>query len=413
MMSGYKQTEVGVIPAGWKVWRLKDCCLKLNVSFVGICEPFYTQESVGVLMLRTGNLRGDRIILDDCKFVTREFHSRNKKSQVKTGDILIARHGNSGNAVLVPPEIDDVNALSIVILRTNEAILEKRFASYCINSDQVRSQAIGMLAGSTQVVINTREVEKLQLPVPPLPEQRSITEVLCDIDELISRLDKLIAKKRNLKQAVVQQLLTCQTRLPGFSGKWEVTCLNKIVQKSAGFWGAENRGPRHQNHVQVIRAGDISPHGELTATAPRYFSDHEYSKANCRAGDVVMTCSGSVGKVWWCDGSSEVVASNFVRILRPNPLQVDGRFLSELLRSASTQRLMTEHIATGVLANLGASFFNKNWVALPPLIEQRAIASILSEMDEALSALERRREKTRALKKGMMQELLTGKTRLI
>jgi type I restriction enzyme S subunit len=74
---------------------------------------------------------------------------------------------------------------------------------------------------------------------------------------------------------------------------------------------------------------------------------------------------------------------------------------------------MTEHIATGVLANLGASFFNKNWVALPPLIEQRAIASILSEMDEALSALERRREKTRALKKGMMQELLTGKTRLI
>jgi type I restriction enzyme S subunit len=253
----------------------------------------------------------------------------------------------------------------------------------------------------------------LRLAWPTEPEQRAIATALSDVDGLLGGLDRLIAKKRDLKQAAMQQLLTGQTRLPGFVERWAAVCLNEVATRTAGFWGLEHCDEGHQKYVEVIRSGDISPDGKLTATAPRYFSEAEFAKARCCLGDVVLTGSGSVGKIWWCDGRSDVAASNFIRVLRPISQRVNGLFLSQLLRSDGTQRLMVEHIATGVMANLGSSFFSTEWLKLPPLPDPTAIASVLSEMDGELAVLEQRREKTRALKQAMMQELLTGRTRLV
>jgi type I restriction enzyme S subunit len=246
-----------------------------------------------------------------------------------------------------------------------------------------------------------------------LAEQRAIVAVVRDLDAMVGSLDRLIAKRRNLAQAVKQKLLTGRIRLPEFCGNWDVVSVNNVAIRSAGFWGSEHADDRHSRLVEVIRAGDISNEGELVSTAPRFFSNAEYAKASCQYDDVVLTASGTVGKVWWCNGRRDTAASNFVRVLRPIANRADGKFLSQLFRSDATQRLMTEHITTGVMANLGASFFSTPWLRLPEIEEQRSIAKVLSDIDAGLTSWEKYRNKTHALKMGVMQELLTGRTRLV
>ena len=389
---GYKMTEVGVIPEEWDIRQLKECCHKLNVGFVGTCEPFYTKESCGVLMLRTGNLHGDKIVLDDIKFVTREFHTRNRKSQVRAGDIVIARHGNSGNAVSVPPEIDDVNALSIVILRTNDQILDNRFACYCINSGAVRSQASEMVAGSTQVIINTKEIAKLLLQLPPAPEQRAIAEALRDVDALLDSLDRLIAKKRDLKQAAMQQLLTGQTRLPGFHGEWEVKRLGDVVEIRKGQLITSNT--TKTGGIPVIAGGK----------QPAYYHD----VANRQGRTITISASGaSAGYI--AIYNTPIFASDCSTISEGPSYSIDFIYYQLLLR----QQLIYNAQTGGAQPHIHAIDLMPIEVITPPLPEQTAIAAVLSDMDAEISALEQQRSKTRALKQGMMQELLTGRIRLI
>jgi type I restriction enzyme S subunit len=261
--------------------------------------------------------------------------------------------------------------------------------------------------------LNKQLVGTVHLRVPPLPEQRAIASALSDVDGLIAGLESLLAKKRALKQGAMQQLLTGQKRLPGFTGDWQVTSIESIVQRVTGFWGASNQTKETPRNANIIRAGDITPDGRLVATATRYLSDAEYDRSSCVKGDVIITVSGNgLGKVWLCDGSPDVCASNFVRILKPRQVLV-GAFLYYKLGTSNAQKLMVEYTATSAYPNLRPSFFSVHWLKLPPVEEQIAIAAVLGDMDAELTALEAKLDKTRLLKQGMMQELLTGRVRLV
>lgn len=408
---GYKQTEAGVIPEEWKVNQLKHCCQKLNVSFVGTCEPFYTTSASGVLMLRTGNLQGDKIVLDDVKHVTKEFHARNRKSQVRAGDILIARHGNSGNAVPVPPEIDDVNALSIVILRTDNKVLDSQFASYCINSGAVRSQASEMLAGSTQVIINTKEVAKLRLPLPAIVEQRAIATVLSDVDALLGALDRLIAKKRDLKQAAMQQLLTGQTRLPGFSGEWEVRRLGEVAQMGSGGTPLSSVLGYYGGGIPWVSIADMTKAGKVILTTEKTLTSLGLANSAAQmfpAGTVLYAMYASLGE---CSiAGIPVCTSQAILGVRPID-RLDNGFLYYFLVSIKG-RVKTLG-QQGTQANLNKGIVQDFRLGLPSREEQKAITAVLSDMDAEIEILEARRAKTSDMKQAMMQELLTGRTRLI
>jgi len=171
---------------------------------------------------------------------------------------------------------------------------------------------------------------------------------------------------------------------------------------------------RSSRRAEIIRAGDISQDGILTATATRYVSPEEFEKAKCALDDLVITTSGNgLGKLWWCDGRSDIAASNFVRVLHPIAAKAMGRFLYYALRTGEGLRQLQEHTATSAYPNLRPTYFSTRWIPLPPPPEQAAIAALLSDMDAELAALEARRSKTRDLKQAMMQELLTGRTRLV
>lgn len=413
MKSGYRLTELGVIPEEWEVVRLGDLGTVVRGGsprpagdpryFNGNFIPWLT---VGSLT----NIPSNQIFAaSTATMLTEEGEKRSRTLQ--HGTLVIV---NSGAKTLGVSKILSITCCANdgIAALVNQRSGDKRFLCYFLNSQINRLREV-VAAGNDQLNLNTRRIALITVPFPKESEQRAISEALSDVDALLDGLDRLITKKRYLKLAAMQQLLSGSIRLADFRGEWVAVCLSDVADRTAGFWGSKSADESRPRLVGVIRAGDISANGELTATAPRFYSDAEYAKAVCRLGDVVLTGSGSVGKVWWCDGRCDIAASNFVRLLRPIAKRVDGKFLAQLLRSEAIQRLMSEHIATGVMANLGSSFFNTPWIRLPGIEEQYAIATVLSDMDAELSALEQRRDKTHSLKQGLLQELLTGRTRLV
>lgn len=199
----FKSADGTDFPA-WEEKKLEECVKKVCVGFVGVCEQFYTDKS-GIPMYRTGNLKNGKVNKLDLKYVTKEFHEKNIKSQLQKYDILIARHGENGQASLYNYD-EQANCLNIVIVRPNEELAFHNYLINCINSDFVRKEVSRKTAGSTQSVINTKAIEGLIIPIPCKAEQQKIADCLSSIDSLIQTQQKVVTTWQHRKKALLQQM---------------------------------------------------------------------------------------------------------------------------------------------------------------------------------------------------------------
>lgn len=199
----FKSDDGKDFPA-WKEKKLGECVKKVCVGFVGVCEQFYTDKS-GIPMYRTGNLKNGKVNKLDLKYVTKEFHEKNIKSQLQKYDILIARHGENGQASLYNYD-EQANCLNIVIVRPNEELAFHNYLINCINSDFVRKEVSRKTAGSTQSVINTKAIEGLIIPIPCKAEQQKIANCLSSLDSLIQTQQKVVTTWQQRKKALLQQM---------------------------------------------------------------------------------------------------------------------------------------------------------------------------------------------------------------
>ena len=189
----------------WEQRKMGDTSEKVCVGFVGTCEKYYTDET-GIPMYRTGNLNGLSLNKDDMKYVTRDFHQQNKKSQLKFGDILIARHGDSGKAVNYESS-EEANCLNIVIIRPDFKKCNYRFLTDCINSPRCQKHIKSLSAGSTQAVINTSEIAKLEVLLPEsIDEQEKIAAYFENLDHLITLHQRELEKLKNIKKAMLEKM---------------------------------------------------------------------------------------------------------------------------------------------------------------------------------------------------------------
>jgi type I restriction enzyme S subunit len=248
--------------------------------------------------------------------------------------------------------------------------------------------------------ISKSNIPKLIIPIPPLPEQRAIANALSDIDSLLAGLDKLIAKKRDLKQAAMQELLTGRKRLPGFSGEWLV---NSVAELEARKQVRLSRG-------KVISRKDIeNTQGEF----PIYSSSiHNDGLFGCYGefmfDEELITWSVDGGGNFFYRPKHKFSVTNVCGFMRVDTSCINYRFFAALLQ------LLHSRKSFDYQSKAHPSVVRKEYeVQLPPLPEQTAIAIVLSEIDLEIAAIEQRRNKTKDIKQAMMQELLTGKTRLI
>ncbi|MCY3003122.1 MAG: restriction endonuclease subunit S, partial [Planctomycetota bacterium] len=269
--------------------------------------------------------------------------------------------------------------------------------------------------GMAESQVNFENMALLEAPIriPGIEEQSAIAEALSDVDGLLSGLDRLIAKKRNLKQAAMQQLLTGQTRLPGFHGEWEVKKVGEFADCTAGgtpstriasYWGGSIRW-MSSGELNLKRVDEVE--GRITEAGL-----HNSSATMLPAKCVLIGLAGQ-GK------TRGTVAMNFVELCTNQSIAAvlpSSAFVPEYLYynlDARYEELREMSTGAGGRGGLNLTIIKSVGVPFPTRPEQTAIAEVLTEMDAELAALEQRREKTRALKQAMMQELLTGRTRLV
>ena len=285
-------------------------------------------------------------------------------------------------------------------------------AEYLYYSLLLASARIASLAGEQAVpIINKSSFSANLIAIPPLPEQRAIAAALADADGLIAALEGMIAKKRDLKQAAMQHLLTGKTRLPGFSGEWEVKRLGEIGRALIGL--TYSPSDIRSFGTLVLRSSNIQ-NGSLTFDDNVYVDPEVAQSSIIEVGDLLICArNGSrdlIGKSVRLDGRARGMAFGaFMAAYRSE----FNNFISLQFQSDLIKRQINEHLGATINQITNKSLLSFQ-VPLPnDRAEQTAIAEVLSDMDADLAAFEAQAAKARAVKQGMIQELLTGRVRLI
>lgn len=392
---GYKQTEVGIIPCDWGTVRLSDVSAFITKGSTPTTYGFGWQIS-GVLFLRSECVSSEGLDLSQSMFISAEAHRALRRSAVHQGDLLITITGNVGRVVRLPRDIGEANINQhIARIRITDGATDGEWVFHYLSQQKVRHYFERITTGQAYPQISLVQVRDALIPRPAIAEQRAIAAALSDLDALLDGLDRLIAKKRDLKQAAMQQLLTGQTRLPGFQGEWNEVTFADLV--------------RHHSGNSTLIKGKLSttPAAGLFPAYSASGQDVWYSRAEHEGDAIVVSAVGSrCGKAFRAAGAWSAIANTHV--VWPNAAKVDIRFLALFLDDED----FWQKSGTGQPFVLFKKTFAQR-LRLPPREEQEAIAVALADMDAELAALEARREKTRALKQGMMQELLTGRTRLV
>ena len=300
-------------------------------------------------------------------------------------------------------------------LTVNRQIANPLFFFYVFTSEDQQELIRGGTIQTGVPHINLGILRDIPVQVPPPPEQRAIATALSDVDALLGGLDRLIAKKRDLKQAAMQQLLTGQTRLPGFQGEWEVKRLGDVGVFSKG--SGIKKDEVVADGLPCIRYGEIYTHHNDHVRAFNSFISPETAKKSQRLekGDLLFAGSGEtaeeIGKCVAFLWELEAYAGGDTIIFRPSGQS--SEYLGYLMNHSSVAAQKARMGQGDAVVHISARNLARLELHLPHLPEQTAIAAVLSDMDAELVALEQRRAKTRALKQAMMQELLTGRTRLV
>ncbi len=412
-----QRTELGLFPSEWVVAPLSELEPFVTSGSRG-WAAFYSEH--GDLFVRITNLSRESIYLnlDDCKFVKLAQRSgEGVRTRLQEHDVLISITADIGIVGYVDSTVPSPAYINqhIALVRFDANKTCGKFVSYFLASE--RPQRLFRAATDTgaKAGMSLPAVLKVQTAVPPLREQRAIAEALSDVDALLAGLDRLIAKKRNLKQAAMQQLLTGQVRLPGFRGDWETVELKDACRKiQDGTHFSPQLGGNDYLYLtsKNIRFGTLDLSNVERVSKQEH--DKIYARCDVRKGDLLLTKDGAnTGNAALNSLEEPFSLLSSVAFLRFDERRYDARYFMHQLLSDYGQQQMNELMSGNAITRLTLMKIKALRFASPPLPEQAAIAAILSDMDAEILALESRRDKTRALKQAMMQELLTGRIRLI
>ncbi|WP_410481345.1 restriction endonuclease subunit S [Pseudomonas plecoglossicida] len=406
---GYKVTDIGVLPLEWNVKKLGEITTLMTNGFVGTATSAYVKSDNGILYVQGFNVEPNSFNFRGIKRVSAAFHAQNQKSCLRTGDLLTIQTGDIGTTTLVPPSLAGANCHALVISR-----LELRRSSpgfYCqyFNSDQGRAAFKVIETGTTMKHLNVGDMVRLLVPSPPLDEQQAIATALFDMDALISGLEQLIVKKIDIKQAAMQQLLTGRQRLPGFSGAWSSRRLADICYVYSGGTPSTSNSEYYSGNIPWITSGDLNKR-YITEVSGR-ISELGLSNSSARIVNANTLLVALYGATAGVTAISKIKAAINQAVLAIIPSRGDVSFLYFKLSYLKDWIIAT--YTQGGQPNLSGAIVKSIEMLLPEMEEQIAIASILSDMDAELAALEARRDKAIQLKQAMMQELLTGRIRFV
>jgi type I restriction enzyme S subunit len=408
MKPGYKQTEVGVIPEDWEVMSINDCCS--YADYRGKTPP---KTLSGTFLVTARNVRKGYIdYLESQEFVPSALYDQiMRRGKPQVGDVLITTEAPLGNVAQIDRE-DIALAQRIIKYRPKSEKLCSTYLKHYFLSERFQQILDDHSSGSTAKGIKGRVLHQLPVALPPLPEQRAIAGALSDVDALLGAQEALLAKKRDLKAAAMQQLLTGETRLPGFSGEWVVKRLGEVVDTDPENLASDTRPDFQFNYIALedVDRGFLRSHSEqIFADAP------SRARRKLRPNDVlVSTVRPNLQShlLFKEDAGRWVCSTGFCVVRYREGVTHPGYVFFHLFAGCVNKQI--DALLTGSnYPAINSGDVRALLIPFPPFAEQTAIAAVLSDMDAEIAALEAQRDKTRALKQGMMQELLTGRIRLL
>ena len=424
---GYKQTEVGVIPDDWECGLLKEFA-----TFGGGTTPprsayerYYSNGSHP--WVKTLDLNNSIINVTEEKITSLALSEVSIVKHPK-GTVLVAMYGgfNQIGRTGLLAEDSAINQ-ALVAIRPQHRLS----SNYLLFNLNYNVEYWKLVASSSRKDPNItgNDVKNYPLCLPPVEEQNAIANVLSDVDALIAGLEKLIAKKQAIKTATMQQLLTGRTRLPEFANHpdgttkgykqtelgeipedWEIHSLSKICDVRDGT----HDSPKYRdNGVPLVTSKNIVDdildlRNVSLISLEDAFEIDKRSKVD--KGDIIMSMIGTIGSAVLLTDDPKFCIKN-VALFKPKG--VFGEYFIHFIRSSFFQDCLEDSMDGGIQKFVSLGTLRNMKIVLPIRKEQTAIANILSDMDEEIQSLQQRLDKTRQIKQGMMQELLTGKTRLI
>jgi type I restriction enzyme S subunit len=405
-----QQTETEAFPTEWSIEPLgKHATFRTGPFGSALHKSDYTTD--GVPVVNPMHIVDGRIAPTRTMTVTERAANNLSDFRMRPGEIVIGRRGDMGRcAVVQEHHAGWLCGTGSMIIRPLNA--DPDFLQRVLSSPRVTTAIEDSSVGTTMANLNQGILADLRIQFPPLREQRAIARALSDVDALLDGLDRLITKKRDLKQAAMQQLLTGQNRLPGFHGEWEGKRLGDLAEIVSGGTPRTTEPSYWNGGIKWCTPTDITgfPGKYLTETGRTLSrAGLDRSGATLLPPGALLLCSrATIGDLKIA--GTEVCTNQGFKSLICHP-EVSNEFLYYKLLTMKQQ--MVGRAFGSTFLEISTRNVSALEIMTPSHVEQVAIAAVLSDMDAELEALEARLDKTRALKRAMMQELLTGRTRLV
>jgi len=411
-----KQTDVGMIPRDWNVAKLGEYAAFRTGPFgSALHKADYIED--GIPVVNPMHIIDSRVIPTRTMAITEAAARKLADFRLRHRDLIIARRGDMGRcAVIREEQVGWLCGTGSMIIRCTDD-LSPEFLQRLLSSPRVIATIEGSSVGSTMTNLNQAVLADLRIQIPSVREQLTMTAALADVDALLDVLTALVTKKRDIKQASMQQLLTGKTRLPGFRDGWKTKRLGDL-----GIWtgGAtpsmSNLSYWNGGEVPWASSGDIkSNHLKDTAKMITRTAVLESSTTLLPVGAIlIVTRSGILRRYLPVAKNAVSVAINQdIKAVIPHSAYSPDFLLHAFVHEGP--RILASCLKAGTTVESVEYVWLKRFeISLPKTMqEQFAIAEVLSDMDVEIAALEQRLAKTRLLKQGMMQELRTGRTRLV
>lgn len=379
-------------------------------------QAFLTTSDKGVNWIKIGDVgEEDKFIKSTEEKIVPEGVSRSR--MVFRGDLILSNSMSYGRPYIM--NIEGCIHDGWLVIQKYDRVFDRDYLYYALSSGLTMKQYVAMAAGSSVQNLNKEKVSKIVLPCPRISEQKSIAEVLSDIDTLIIDLKKLIRKKKDIRQGTMQMLVTGKKRLDGFSGDWVKINLakNSRLKARIGWQGLTTAEYLDEGYSYLItgtdfKDGRINWNGCHYVNYDRYVQDPNIQVSN---GDLLLTKDGTIGKVAYIsDLNRPATLNSGVFVVKPITDAYTAHFMFYVLESSVFKEFLQQLSAGSTINHLYQKDLVKFDLYVPPTTEeQEAIIGILCDMDLDIYKLEEKLSKYQKIKQGMMDELLTGKVRLV
>lgn len=406
------------LPATWTIKLLSEISEFITKGATPTTYGFGWVKT-GIPFLRSECVAENGLNLQPAMRISQQAHYVLRRSAISDGDILMTITGNVGRVIRLPSGFGEGNINQhIARIRINDNNCNSLFVYYYLLQWKIRQSYYRILTGQAYPQISLEQVRDTKIILPPLPEQRKIAEILSTWDDAIEKLDQLIEKKKLLKKGLMQQLLTGKRRFPGFTEPWREVRLGEVVDLR--FSNVDKKSVVGETAVKLCNYMDVyrnqTIHGRIpfmTATA----SESQIRNFRLAKGDLLFTKDSetpddiAVPSVVEED-LDHVICGYHLALARPNPALVNGFFLAQLFRHQKYRNEFSRMANGAVRYGLNLSEAKKITLMIPMIDEQDRIASALSLIDLEISAINSKLDLLQQQKRGLMQQLLTGKIRV-